>query len=73
MSRFSGEMSARWFNPASGSYSQIAGSPFANSGSMDFSTPGDNGTGMNDWVLILEAKFIHEAEPDIWPMTGDNQ
>jgi hypothetical protein len=56
MSRLSGKVRARWFNPVSGSYSEIAGSPFANSGSMDFSTPGDNGTGMNDWVLILEAK-----------------
>jgi hypothetical protein len=26
-----------------------------NSGSRDFTTPGDNGTGANDWVLVLES------------------
>lgn len=55
MARLSGAAHARWYNPTNGSYTSIAGSPFANRGSRDFSTPGDNGTGTNDWVLVLEA------------------
>lgn len=46
---------ARWFNPTDGKYRAIDGSPFANRGLRDFATPGDNGTGANDWVLVLEA------------------
>jgi hypothetical protein len=54
MSRLSGPARARWYNPTSGTFTDIANSPLANSGSRDFTTPGDNGTGANDWVLILE-------------------
>jgi hypothetical protein len=46
---------ARWYNPTAGTYTTIDGSPLANKGSRDFATPGDNGTGTNDWVLVLEA------------------
>jgi hypothetical protein len=55
MLRLSGQANAQWFNPAQGTHTAIPGSPFANSGSRDFTTPGDNGTGTNDWVLVLEA------------------
>lgn len=54
MTRLSGNATARWFNPTSAVYKTISGSPFANSGSRNFITPGDNGTGTNDWVLVLE-------------------
>jgi hypothetical protein len=52
-----GPVTARWFDPASGTYNAIAGSPFANQGTEDFTTPGDNadGPGNADWVLVLEA------------------
>ncbi|HEY1276210.1 MAG TPA: DUF4038 domain-containing protein [Thermoleophilaceae bacterium] len=56
MSRLSRKTTAQWFNPATGAYIAVAGSPFANAGSRDFTTPGDNGTGANDWVLVLKAK-----------------
>jgi hypothetical protein len=51
-----GPVTARWYDPASGSYTTIAGSPFANQGSQDFTTPGDNadGPGNPDWVLVLQ-------------------
>jgi hypothetical protein len=55
MARLQGAASARWYNPTNGTFTSIADSPVANSGSRDFSTPGDNGTGTNDWVLVLEA------------------
>lgn len=54
MAKLGGAAGARWYNPIDGKYSTIAGSPFANSGSHDFTTPGDNGTGTNDWLLIIE-------------------
>lgn len=83
MARLSGKANARWYNPTNGTYTSIAESPLANSGSRDFTTPGDNGTGTNDWVLVLEnerggnftsatqpaAKFgVHEIV-----LTGDGQ
>jgi Protein of unknown function (DUF4038)/Concanavalin A-like lectin/glucanases superfamily/Putative collagen-binding domain of a collagenase len=52
-----GPVTARWYDPANGTYNVIAGSPFANQGTEDFTTPGDNadGPGNADWVLVLEA------------------
>lgn len=43
-----------------GAYRQIADSPLANNGKREFTTPGDSGTGTNDWVLVLESR---ESEP----------
>lgn len=56
MARLSGPANARWYNPTSGTFTDIAGSPLASSGPRDFTTPGDNGTGTNDWVLVLETR-----------------
>jgi hypothetical protein len=46
-------VSAKWFNPANGASTTIGS--FPNTGSRTFTTPGNNGQGMNDWLLILEA------------------
>lgn len=54
LDRLAGPVKAQWFNPASGEYVAIAGSPFPNRGTHAFETPGDNGTGDNDWLLVLE-------------------
>lgn len=54
MAKLAGPVQARWYNPTNGTYTTIDGSPLANRGSRDFASPGDNGTGTNDWVLILE-------------------
>ena len=43
---------ARWWNPTSGAYTDVAGT-LPNTGHTSFTTPGDNGSGHNDWVLIL--------------------
>jgi hypothetical protein len=44
---------ARWFNPATGAWIEIApGLP--SDGPRTFDTPGDNGSGANDWVLVLD-------------------
>src|SRR5262249_17907165 len=54
MSQFSGPVVARWFDPTNGTYTTVSGSMFANSGSVDFSTPGTNSNGDSDWVLVLD-------------------
>jgi hypothetical protein len=54
MSKLAGPASARWFDPTDGSYSAIAGSPFANIGSRQFQPPARNAAGDGDWVLVLE-------------------
>ena len=50
-----GMLQARWFDPSSGEYSPVAGSPFAGSGTRDFVSPGNNADGDSDWVLVLES------------------
>ena len=55
MSRFSDTMTARWYDPADGTYVAISDSPFNNSGTRKFSTPDLNSSGDGDWILVLEA------------------
>jgi hypothetical protein len=52
---FSGRVRARWYDPTTGRFSAIRGSPFANSGRKSFTPPGKNGDGDSDWVLVLTA------------------
>jgi hypothetical protein len=54
MSKLSGPAAAQWYDPARGSYVQISGSPFTNSGARNFTPPGNNGDGDGGWVLLLE-------------------
>jgi hypothetical protein len=54
MSQLSGPVSARWYNPVVGTFTSITGSPFANTGSRDFTTLGTHADGAEDWVLVLE-------------------
>ena len=54
MSQLSGPATARWYDPVVGTFTNITGSPFAHSGVSDFTTPGTNAGGDEDWVLILE-------------------
>ena len=51
-------VTARWFNPSDGQYTSISGAPFAATSSREFTTPGDNGTGANDWVLVLTTAAV---------------
>jgi hypothetical protein len=61
MTKLAGPVTARWFDPASGTYRPISGSPFSNAGSRDFATPGSNSDGDSDWVLVLEAAADSQA------------
>jgi Protein of unknown function (DUF4038)/Putative collagen-binding domain of a collagenase len=56
LSKFAGPVAAYWYDPSKGSYTAPDGSPFTNNGSRSFSTPGKNGAGLKDWVLLLMAK-----------------
>lgn len=58
MTKLSGSTTARWYDHTTGQYRAIAGSPFANSGSRDFATPGNNSSGDSDWFLVLETNPI---------------
>jgi len=56
LAKFSGPISARWYNPADGAWKTIQDTPLPNRGSHSFVTPGDNGTTTNDWLLVLEVR-----------------
>jgi chitodextrinase len=49
---------ASWYDPTTGTSIPVAGSPFPNGGSRDFTPPGPNGDGDGDWVLVLEAPGV---------------
>ena len=55
MSKLTGTTRARWYDPTSGEYADVKGSPFANEGSRQFIPSGANKSGEGDWVLVLEA------------------
>ncbi len=55
LSRFPGPVAARWFNPARDAAPVPHDRPLSNRAEQPLRTPGDNGTGVNDWALVLEA------------------
>src|SRR5262249_40180205 len=50
-----GQVTARWYDPTSGTFTAVTGSPFAASGSRTFKPTGTTSAGDGDWVLVLEA------------------
>ena len=46
---------AQWYDPTTGKYATVAGSPFARSFRRRFTPPGKNNDGDTDWVLVLTA------------------
>ncbi len=56
LDRFPGPVTATWFNPAKDTPRGAPGFVLPNRGSQTVRTPGENGTGANDWVLTLEAR-----------------
>lgn len=63
LSGFPGRVTAQWYDPSSGAFSVIAGSPFQNSGTQNFATPSQNHDGDPDWVLVLQST----ASNHFWP------
>lgn len=56
LTKLSGSVTARWFDPTTSTYRGIAGSPFPNTSAHVFSTPGTHADGASDWVLVLETQ-----------------
>jgi Protein of unknown function (DUF4038)/Putative collagen-binding domain of a collagenase len=63
LSKMSGPVTVQWYDPTRGNYINITGSPFANIGSCQFTTPtmshaeintDDSVETSNDWVLVVE-------------------
>ncbi len=54
MTKLQNGVTARWFDPSANRFKTIAGSPFSNTGTHPFTTPGKNSAGKPDWVLVLE-------------------
>ena len=50
---------AQWFDPTNGSFQDVTGGPFTNSGSKQFTPPGRNHDGDGDWVLLLKASGVN--------------
>ena len=53
MTKMRGPATARWYDPTANAYQTIVGSPFQNTGSQNFTTPGSNAGGDYDWVLVV--------------------
>ena len=54
MTKLAGSVTARWFDPTNNTFSTVSGSPFPNTGSTQFTPPGTNAEGSDDWLLVLE-------------------
>jgi hypothetical protein len=54
MATMCGPVRARWFDPTSGAFLDIA-TGLANAGQYSFVPPGSNSAGSSDWVLLLES------------------
>ncbi len=54
MNWFSSPVTGMWFDPKSGGYQTIGGSPFANTGNRDFHSPSGQ-----DWVLMLAGSTLN--------------
>ena len=46
---------ARWYDPVSGDYTAVAGSPFSSAGIQTLVRADKNAGGSHDWVLVLES------------------
>jgi hypothetical protein len=67
MSKLSAAVRAQWYDPTSGTYSSIAGSPFANAGTQQFTPPGNNSAGDGDWALVLEVSTVEAYTISVTP------
>ncbi len=63
-----GPINAQWFDPSNNTFHAINGSPFAaNSGSVQFTTPGLNSEGNGDWLLVLDGNAVADTTPPTIP------
>ena len=50
-----GMLRARWYDPSTGSFTRAADSLLPSEGTREFHTPGNNGDGDSDWVLVIDS------------------
>ncbi len=55
LSKLSGPVRGRWYDPTDGTYTPVADHVFGNSGMRSFKPPARNHSGDGDWVLVLQA------------------
>ncbi|HTO73031.1 MAG TPA: DUF4038 domain-containing protein, partial [Gemmatimonadales bacterium] len=72
MSKLAAAATTRWFDPSSGMYTTVAGSPLPNSGLHPFTPPGNNSDGDGGWVLVLETS-PPETQPPAVALTSPAQ
>jgi lysophospholipase L1-like esterase len=53
LAKLRGPRTGRWFDPTSGEFRPVEGSPFASVGTRDFTPPAKNSAGESDWALLL--------------------
>jgi chitodextrinase len=58
MSRLAAPANGQWYDPSNGTFVLISGSQFANTGTHQFTPPGLNSEGSDDWVLVLETASV---------------
>ena len=63
MTKLSGQVTAQWFDPSTSTYAAVTGSPFANTGTRQFTPTGNNHDGDGDWVLVLETSSSDTKTP----------
>ena len=49
---------ARWFDPSNGHYQNIPGGEITNNGLHEFTSPGKNSAGDEDWVLLVQTSEV---------------
>jgi hypothetical protein len=55
MTKLAASATARWYDPTTGTFTTVGGSPFVNSGTRTFTPPSSNhADGFSDWALVLE-------------------
>jgi hypothetical protein len=55
LSQLGSPVTAQWYDPSSGLYTTVPGSPFTNSVPQDFTPASTNADGDGDWALLLES------------------
>lgn len=64
MSRLSGPVRARWYDPTTGIFREGEDAPLPNRGSQHFTPPLKNAAGDEDWLLVLESSQTSNATAD---------
>jgi len=65
MSKLSAAATTRWYDPASGAYVAVPGSPLPNTGTRDFTPPESNSDGDGGWVLVMETQPVETQPPNV--------